>query len=228
MHIGILITGHAPDALQPRYGDYDAFFARLLKDRGLTFSAWNVVDGQFPSDTASADGWLLTGSRYGAYEDLPWIAPLEDFIRDCFQARRRMVGICFGHQIIAQALGGRVEKFPGGWAVGLTDYDWNGTPLRLNAWHQDQVTGLPDGARVLANTDFCRYAALAYGDQAFTVQPHPEYDVTSFAELVEVRGPGLIPEAILDTARAALGMADDNDILAAKIAAFFHEGTTDG
>ena len=228
MHIGILITGHAPDELQPEFGDYDAFFARLLDGYGFTFSTWNVVDSQFPQDIHSADGWLLTGSRHGAYEDHPWIPPLERFIRDCYAVRRRMVGICFGHQIIAQALGGRVEKFAHGWAVGRTEYDWGGTTLHANAWHQDQVTALPEGAQKLAGNDFCEYAALVYDDRAFSVQPHPEYGEAPFSLLIDARGPGLVPVDILTAARAAQGLGIDNAIFAAKIAAFFKKGSPDG
>ena len=97
------------------------------------------MDGELPDSAADADGWLLTGSRHGAYEDLPWIPPLEDFIREIHAGGRPMVGICFGHQIIAKALGGKVEKYDGGWAVlGHQDYTFSdGVNMRLNAWHQE-------------------------------------------------------------------------------------------
>ncbi len=145
MQIGILQTGHAPDALIAQTGDYPAMFARLLDGHGLTFRTWAVVDGEFPESIHDAEGWLITGSRHGAYEDHPWIPPLEDFIRDGYAARVPLVGICFGHQIIAQALGGKVEKYPGGWSVGPTDYDFGDETLTLNAWHQDQVVEKPRG-----------------------------------------------------------------------------------
>ncbi|MEL7117636.1 MAG: type 1 glutamine amidotransferase, partial [Pseudomonadota bacterium] len=165
MHIGILQTGHVADALIPAHGDYDQIFMTFLAGRGLTFSAYPVVDGVFPDGITAADGWLVTGSKHGAYEDHAWIPPLEAFIREAHAAHVPMVGICFGHQIIAQALGGRVEKYSGGWAVGPVDYDVEGFgALSLNAWHQDQVTELPDDARPIGTNDFCRYPALAYGD----------------------------------------------------------------
>ena len=135
MQIGILVTGHAPDALVGRTGEYDQFFARLLNGKGLTFRPYFVVDMDFPKDVHDCDGWLITGSRHGAYEDHPFIAPLEDFIRAAYAAKVPMVGICFGHQIIAQALGGTVEKFEKGWSVGPTPYDFKGETITLNAWH---------------------------------------------------------------------------------------------
>jgi GMP synthase-like glutamine amidotransferase len=93
-------------------------FARLFEPRGFELRLWEVVDGDFPDGPDAADAWLITGSPHGVYEDRPWIAPLEAFIRDIRDAGRPLVGICFGHQIVAQAFGGRVEKFDGGWALG--------------------------------------------------------------------------------------------------------------
>ena len=221
MRIGILQTGHAPDALVARSGDYPSMFETLLAGQGLTFARYAVVDMQFPESVHACDGWLLTGSRHGAYEDHPFIPPLEAFIRDSYAAGVPMVGICFGHQIIAQALGGRVEKFKGGWSVGPQTYDFGGHPLTLNAWHQDQVVEAPQDATVCASNDFCANAALVYGDRAFTVQAHPEFDADFVAALAETRGRGVVPDPLLDQVAARRGMALDRQVLADRIGAFF-------
>lgn len=223
MLIGILQTGHAPDALRPGFGDYPDLFADLLRDRGLSFRTWAVVDGEFPSGPGDAEGWLITGSRHGAYEDHPWIPPLEALIRDIYAAGVPLVGICFGHQIIAQALGGKVEKWGGGWAVGRTEYDWSGERLALNAWHQDQVTVRPQDAQVVASSPFCENAALVYGDRAFTVQAHPEFSRPFVAEMIEKRGRGLVPDPLLEAAKAAVEKPIDDGRLADRIARFFRE-----
>ncbi len=114
MLIGILQCGHFPEDLQGESGDYDAMFERLLAGENFDYATYNVVDGDFPEGPEACDGWLITGSRHGAYEDHDWIPPLEDLIRAIRDAGRPLVGVCFGHQIIAQALGGKVVKFDGG------------------------------------------------------------------------------------------------------------------
>ena len=221
MRIGILQTGHTPEALVAQSGTYPDMFRRLLAGQGFDFRDYAVVDMEFPASPQDCDGWIITGSRHGVYEDHPFIPPLEDFIRRAQADGVPMVGICFGHQIIAQALGGKVEKFAGGWAVGPQDYDFDGTTLRLNAWHQDQVTTPPPGARTLASNAFCAHAALAYGDTMFTVQAHPEYGPDFIEGLMETRGRGVVPDPLMDAARARLDQPLDNQTLAARIAAFF-------
>lgn len=223
MKIGILQTGHAPDELLGAFGDYDAMFRDLLDGHGFDFETWDVENGQLPPGAEAADGWLITGSRHGAYEDHPWIAPLEALIRDIHAARRPLVGVCFGHQIIAQALGGKVEKFAGGWAVGHTEYEGGGAPLRLNSWHQDQITELPPGATVIAGNTFCPYGVLAYGDTIRTWQPHPEYGDDFIEGLLRTRGKAVLTREVQDAARATLGQgALDRAAVAAQMAELFN------
>lgn len=222
MQIGILETGHAPDALRAAHGDYSDMIARFLGGKGFTFRAWNVEAMDFPDSVDAAEGWVLTGSRHGVYEDHPFIPPLEAFIREAYAKAVPMVGICFGHQIIAQALGGHVEKFAGGWAVGPTEYEIEGQGYRLQAWHQDQVTEPPAAARTVGHAPGCAHAALIYGDRAFSVQPHPEYGPAFIEGLMEVRAPGVVPPERLAPARARLGeaTAPSSARMAARMAAF--------
>lgn len=217
MKIGILQTGHAPEEIQASLGDYEHMFHRLLGDHGFDFQTWNVVDNDFPEGPDAADGWLITGSKHGVYEDHPWLPPLEALIRAIRDSGKPLVGICFGHQVIAQALGGTVVKHPGGWIVGRQDYDFDGQALSLNAWHQDQVIDLPPGARVLATNPTCAYAALAYGDTILTVQPHPEFTAEAIDGLITYRG-GVVPTDLLNRARADLGKPTANAVLADRIA----------
>lgn len=224
MKIGILQTGHAPDNMRASMGNYDTIFETLLAGHDFDFVNFPVVDGQFPKGVDDADGWLITGSKHGAYEDHPWIPPLEDLIRDIAQSGRPLIGVCFGHQIIAQALGGKVEKFGGGWAVGGTTYQVGDETLTLNAWHQDQVTELPKGARMLGSSDFCQNAVLAYGDTIWTVQPHPEFGNDFIHGLIQTRGRGVVPDDLLNAATEQLALPNDNDKIAAQMAEFFKKG----
>ena len=220
MRVGILQCGHVPPEVAARHGDFTAMFARLLDGHGLAFRTWSVVDMEFPRGPDAADGWLVTGSRHGAYEDHPFIAPLEALIRAVHAERRPLVGVCFGHQIVAQALGGRVEKWPGGWSLGRTAYRIDGIgEVALNAWHQDQVTGLPPGARVVGETTGCRVAALAYGEHAWTIQPHPEFTPALIAEYAATRrGTADYPDDRMDAAGAAAALPVDAAPLAARMA----------
>lgn len=221
MLIGILQTGLAPDALVDTSGDYPDMFERLLAGQGFSFRTYRVVENQLPASVSECDGWLITGSRHGVYEDHPWIAPLEQFIRDAYAAHVPMVGVCFGHQIIAQAMGGKVERYDGGWAVGATDYNFSGQPMTLNAWHRDQVTKVPATAQVIASNDFCANAALLYDDRMLTVQAHPEFRPEFIDGLMQTRGKGLVPDEVMAAAAKRLSDPIQDQTMAAKIAAFF-------
>ena len=223
MRIGILQCGQAPAELKQDMGDYPDMFVRLLDGRGFEFRNYHVEAMEFPASVLDADGWLLTGSRHGAYEDHAFIPPLERFIRDAYDAAVPLVGICFGHQIIAQALGGTVVKHPGGWSVGTQDYDFDGETVRLNAWHQDQVVVLPKDAQVAGRSAFCENAALIYGDRAYTVQAHPEFSDGFIQGLMDKRGQGVVPQPLLDQASARMGEPKGSAAIADRIEAFFKQ-----
>lgn len=223
MKIGILVAGHAPEEMQPDYGDYGQIFSRLLGGHGFTFDIYNVVDNEFPVSAESADGWLVTGSKHGAYEDHDWIPPLEDLLRAAYAKSVPIIGICFGHQVLAQALGGKVVKFDGGWSVGATEYQMADKSVTLNAWHQDQVTVLPKDATVIGHTDFCKNAFLSYGDRALTFQPHPEFEAGFIGDLMKIRGRGLIPDEILNHAKSQLEKPNSNSVIVDQITTFFKQ-----
>lgn len=222
MKIGILQAGHMPEAMQA-LGDYPTLMADLLAGQGFELDIFPVVDDVFPNGPEVCDGWLITGSRHGAYEELPWIPPLEVLIREIVAADRPLVGICFGHQIIAQALGGKVEKFGGGWSIGLQTYRYQGAEVAQNAWHQDQVVEKPESAEVVGQSAFCDNAALLYGDRAFSVQWHPEFDRPHVQGLLETRARGVVPDPLIAEATPKLDAANDNGRIARDIGRFFRE-----
>ncbi|MDB2407609.1 type 1 glutamine amidotransferase [Jannaschia sp.] len=227
MKIGILMTGHLPDPLRARMGDLDGMFERLLDGHGFSFQSFDIEGMAFPDGPDACDGWLITGSRHGVYEDHPFIPRLEAFIRDVHAADIPLVGICFGHQIVASALGGRVEKFDRGWALGRSEYSVEGAaPMHLNAWHQDQVLEAPKGARALGSNAFCKNAMLVYGDRMFTVQPHPEFEPDLIAAFVsERRGTGTYPDDLMDRAGHETAQPLDNARMGAALARFLKTRT---
>ena len=153
MHIGILRTDSVRPEWVPTYGEYPDMFERLLlaEDGALTFTIWNVEAGELPDSVEAADGFLITGSKSSVYDDKDWIRALEGFVRQCHAARRKVIGVCFGHQLVAQALGGTVGRSDKGWGVGVNCYKVDqaafdladGDQFCLLASHQDQVMAMP-------------------------------------------------------------------------------------
>ena len=224
MQIGILLAGHVLAELEDEFGDYDYMMKDFLDGRGFTFKSWQAVDGEVPSSPQDADGWLITGSRHAVYEDHPWLDPLSAFVSDCYDVSVPIVGICFGHQLLAAALGGTVTNSKGGWNVGYQDYWIDGRRLGLNAWHQDQVVALPESAKIIGSNPTCQFAALEYPGKALSFQAHPEFKSRFLKELAERRGPGIVPDNILRMAKRNLGRPLDTDSIAERIASFYLEG----
>ncbi len=242
MKIGILETGEVPETLAARHGDYPSMFEAMLGgvDPALEFLTVRVVSGEMPEDLRQADAWLVTGSRHGVYDDIPWIAPLRTFLHDCVVQGVPVIGICFGHQILAEALGGKVVKSDRGWGLGVQDYEVVARPgwmadlpdrFGLRAVHQDQVERLPEGATVLARSAHCPYAMLVYGDPerpvAFSVQPHPEYDAAFVEDLIEVRKGTSFSAEVAARALATMGNPVHGTTFARMIVDFLRLATAE-
>jgi len=224
MKIGILQTGVPPLNLDQRFGDYPSMISDLLGE-GFETRTFDVVGQGPPQDVEACAGYVITGSAAGVYDDLPWIAPLVEFLRQA-RGRTRMVGICFGHQVLAHAFGGQVIKSPKGWGVGLQRYAVG----RRTAWmdeaaevaipgsHQDQVVSLPRGALVTLASDFTPFAGLAYDDDAaISFQAHPEFDPAFAVALIEARRGVRLDHEAADAALASLAQPNDRDRVAGWI-----------
>jgi len=196
MEIGILRTGAPPPDLAPRFGPYEDMFGRLLGP-GFEVRAYDVQGGGALPAPDAHPAFLITGSAAGVYEPLPWIAPLLGFLREA-KGRAKLVGICFGHQAMAEALGGRVERSERGWGIGLHDYDlWDNAPwmgeappgrIAVPVSHQDQVVVPPPGARILAGNAFTPFGLLEWRDAAaISMQFHPEFEPAYAQALIESR-----------------------------------------
>jgi GMP synthase-like glutamine amidotransferase len=195
MKIGIIECGPVPAPLQDTYISYPAMFEAQLTPLlpGASFTTISVVNGETLPAPEDCDAWLIPGSRHGVYDDLPWIEPLKHFIRAAAQLKRPMAGVCFGHQIIAEALGGKVEKAGIGFRIGLERYETtlDGVPqsIAMPAFHQDQIIVPPPHAEVVARSAACAYAALRYQDApVFSVQFHPEFSRAYLSDLIDCMG----------------------------------------
>ena len=225
MNIAVLQTGRSPDDLRSKHGDYDDMCKALLGLEPAEATTFAILDGEFPTAPENYDLLLITGSRHGVYEDHGWIAPLENLVLDAFNRGQKMVGICFGHQLIARALGGRVEKSEKGFGVGVMDYtlvrqDGSQADVSLCAWHQDQIITPPEHARIIAQSEFCPVAGLQYADKAISFQAHPEFSRDYVRDLIELRTPSMLDDAFSAASLATLESSTDTSLIQDELAAF--------
>lgn len=236
MRIGIVETGRPSDTLAQKHGNYPEMFAKLIGAHlpGANFLTWSPVAAEPPVSPDTADGWVITGSRHGAYDDLVWIKHLETFVQTCVAHSIPLIGVCFGHQIIAQALGGKVHKSNKGWGVGPQNYHISNIPSWIDglseeytshAIHQDQVTQIPPNSTVIASSDFCKYAAMYYGDaefpEAISVQSHPEFSAEFVRDIGAERLTRVVPPAVLNAGFEQLGKPVNNQEWGKIFATYF-------
>ncbi|WP_421739336.1 type 1 glutamine amidotransferase [Caulobacter sp.] len=231
MRIGLLETGEPPEALQPAFGRYGGMFQTLLGP-GHAYAAYDVQAGRLPPSPGEQDAWLITGSAAGVYDPLPWIEPLSAFLRAA-RGQVPLVGVCFGHQVMAQAFGGQVVKSDKGWGVGLHRYaverpqDWTDAPdVAVPASHQDQVVVPPSGATVVGGSAFTPFGLLSYdGGRAISMQFHPEFDPAYAAALIEARRGTRYTDAQADAAIATLRQPNDRARVGGWIGRFLDQAT---
>jgi GMP synthase-like glutamine amidotransferase len=231
MKIGILKADSVLPQFQPDHGDYPDMFIRRLGDNApesLEFITYDVEHGVYPSHMDDCDGYVITGSKKSVYDNEDWIRQLERFVVALHEQRKPLIGICFGHQLVAQALGGKTEAAQVGWGVGIHESAIRAQApymqpaldeVRVLVSHKDQVTRLPEGANLLASSEFCPNSMFQIGEHIFCMQGHPEFRAEYSKDLMNMRRE-LLGEAVYAAGIDSLQQDLHSDTIARWIVQF--------
>lgn len=236
MQLHIIETGEPPTPLKGQFEAYPAMIERVLAPLApnFSFSTTPVFRGAALPPLAAFDAIIITGSPAGVYEGHDWITPTEDFLRRAITAAKPTVGICFGHQLLAQAFGGKVEKSDRGWGVGIHQYELRSSAAWMDPMlsrvscvvsHQDQVIVPPDGATIIGGCEFCPNGIIEYAQgPAISFQQHPEFSGEFAAALMRLRK-DRIPADRISASLDSLAQKSDRSLIAGWIAKFLTQHT---
>ncbi|WP_455925390.1 amidotransferase [Pseudomonas putida] len=224
LSICLLEADHLRPELVGEFHSYGYLFQRLFARQPIPVQVqvFNVVDGHYPPDHQRFDAYLITGSKADAFGDAPWITRLRSYLQTRYRQGDKLLGICFGHQLLALALGGDCARSPRGWGLGVQDYQvlqpepWMlpaKSTFSLLVSHQDQVTQLPPDAQVLASSGFCPVAAFSVGQQVLAFQGHPEF-VEDYAQALLDARRLAYGEELYRSASATTGFVHDGEVIA--------------
>ena len=230
MKLGILNADQVKPEFVKEFGEYPDMFAEIFRaiDPDVSLITYELVNGEYPADVDEVDGYVITGSKLSVYDDVPWVHELKSFVKQLHEKKKKLIGICFGHQMVAEALGGKVQQADVGWCVGVhsnqlskdaESYGLEGEVMLLRSNHKDQVTELPEGAIVLAGTDSCPISSIGIADHILTFQGHPEFSEGYARVLLNMRRK-IFGEELFHTAIDSLGIEPDNHQIAGCILDF--------
>lgn len=235
LRIGLLQCDHVADELINSHGDYQDMFSNLLhaQDQNIEVVVYDLTANNFPIDLHACDGYIITGSQFSVYDDIPWIHKAKTLVAKLYQAEIPTIGICFGHQLMAEALGGKVKKAEDkGWGVGVHNWEvkseseWMGENVPANfslrATHQDQVIEMPADSKLYASSDFCPIAGFQTGKHFLSMQGHPEFSSEYSNALIDKRV-DIIGDKVVARARKSLEKKVDSDSVGAWMVAFIRQ-----
>ena len=232
MKIGILLTDHVMDELIEKHGDMDDFYKYIFKtvDPTIELEIFDVVEGIYPNNINDCEGYLITGSRFSVYDQIDWIIKLKEFVKELDQLKKSLIGVCFGHQLIAEVLGGEAKAAESGWTVGnqtyelMKDIPWlkeDVSFFTLLHSHKDQVNKLPDNATLIASTKKVPIAMYSIGDHIFSHQGHPEFKPEYVHDVATIRKEVLGDKVYLAAVENLKNIVPDNEMIAKCWIEFF-------
>jgi GMP synthase-like glutamine amidotransferase len=198
LKVGLLECDHVGEPLRHIAGDYRQMFDDLFQHHAPQFElmSFDVRNGKFPASVNACEAFVCTGSRFSAYDQDDWIQELKSFLRRLHEAEKPFVGICFGHQVLAEALGGKVEKAEQGWGIGVHSLN----VVKTESWmqpeqsscgiqysHRDQVVRMPESSVLLGESDHCPVAMFRVSETMLGIQGHPEFSAVYTEALVRGR-----------------------------------------
>jgi len=233
MNLGLLLCDHVPDGLTTHFKDYPEMYESAFSVFGkkITWSVFDVCKGELPSNLEALEGYVVTGSRFSVNDNSVWISDLKSLIEVLSAKKIPMVGICFGHQLIAKSLGGVVDFSKTGWGVGCKNFHivekriWmadSGVNLIVPAFHQEQIVRLPPGAINLASTDYCENFLVEFNEHTLGIQGHPEFEREYISALLGERV-AILPDNVRLNAEASLELVPDNFLIRNWILNFLKE-----
>ncbi|WP_434355845.1 GMP synthase [Parasalinivibrio latis] len=233
MRIGILICDDVNPLLREVHSSYEVMFTEHFNrvDPECELKFYRVIDGELPQQLDECEGYITSGSKYGVNDDYPWIQALEQFVRRLKSEAVPYVGICFGHQMLAKALGGEVTLAPVGWGVGVHyAHIFNNKPwmqpakgeIKLLVSHKDQISSLPEHAQVLAGSNFCPTAMMQIGETMLGIQGHPEFCKQYSQDLMNVRR-DIIPPDVIEMGMRSLNEDIDGNLVTGWILSFIRQ-----
>ncbi len=238
LNVGLLLCDDVDLDARNQYGTYSAMFQNALdpEAKNINLTAFRCHEGAALPEPGDFDGYIISGSRYSVYDDLPWIGVLQEFIQKCWNQNIKIVGICFGHQLLAHTLGGKTEKAEVGWGFGIhtakitEKRDWmngtndlNGNLYNLIVIHQDQVVDVPPAFKVIAENDFCPNSMMVAGDKMLGIQGHPEFNKEFCAFRADFRKELIGPEVYQSTLHSLAENETHSPTIMRWIGNFLHQ-----